>query len=74
MVQTAYLSPATNLDKIEYVLVVLDYEGGLPQGGDTPIDCSQTGAGGVLPGGEQPCIEPTPKPRPSAKPSPAPSR
>jgi rod shape-determining protein MreC len=74
VVQTAYLSPATNLDKIEYVLVVLDYEGGLPQGGDTPIDCSQTGAGGVLPGGEQPCIEPTPKPRPSAKPSPAPSR
>jgi rod shape-determining protein MreC len=74
VVQTAYLQPATNLDKIEYVLVVLDYEGGLPQGGDTPIDCSQTGAGGVLPGGEQPCIEPTPKPRPSAKPSPAPSR
>ena len=74
VVQTAYLSPATNLDKIEYVLVVLDYEGGLPQGGDTPIDCSQTGAGGVLPGGEQPCIEPTPKPRPSAKLSPAPSR
>jgi rod shape-determining protein MreC len=74
VVQTAYLQPATNLDKIEYVLVVLDYEGGLPQGGDTPIDCSQTGAGGVIPGGEQPCIEPTPKPHPSAKPSPAPSR
>jgi rod shape-determining protein MreC len=68
VVQTAYLQPATNLDKIEYVLVVLDYEGGLPQGGDTPIDCSQTGTGGVIPGGEQPCIEPTPKP------SPAPSR
>jgi rod shape-determining protein MreC len=74
VVQTAYLQPATNLDKIEYVLVVLDYEGGLPQGGDTPIDCSQTGAGGVIPGGEQPCIEPTAKPRPSANPSPAPSR
>jgi rod shape-determining protein MreC len=74
VVQTAYLQPATNLDKIEYVLVVLDYEGGLPQGGDTPIDCSQTGAGGVIPGGEQPCIEPTLKPHPSAKPSPAPSR
>lgn len=68
VVQTAYLQPATNLDKIEYVLVVLDYEGGLPRGGDTPIDCSQTGTGGVIPGGEQPCIEPTPKP------SPAPSR
>src|SRR6266404_5112426 len=29
VVQTAYLAPAANLDKIEYVLVVLDYEGGL---------------------------------------------
>jgi rod shape-determining protein MreC len=60
VVQTAYLQPVADLDKIEYVLVVLDYEGGLPAGGDTPIDCSQTGAGGVIPGGEQPCIEPSP--------------
>jgi rod shape-determining protein MreC len=74
VVQTAYLSPATNLDTIEYVLVVHDYEGGLPLGGDTAIDGSQPGAGGVLPGGEQPSNDPTPKPRPSAKPTPAPSR
>jgi rod shape-determining protein MreC len=74
VVQTAYLQAAANLDKIEYVLVILNYQGGLPVGGDTPIDCSQTGAGGVIPGGEQPCIEPTPSPRPSARPSnPAPS-
>jgi rod shape-determining protein MreC len=71
VVQTAYLAPAADLDKIEYVLVVLDYEGGLPPSGDTPIDCSQTGAGGVIPGGEQPCIEPTPKPPASSA---APSR
>ncbi len=69
VVQTAYLAPAANLDKIEYVLVVLDYEGGLPPGGDAPVDCSQTGPGGVIPGGEQPCIEATPSPRPSKAPA-----
>jgi rod shape-determining protein MreC len=74
VVQTAYLQPAANLDKLEYVLVVLDYEGGLPPGDDTPIDCSLTGPGGAIPAGEQPCIEPTPSPRPSsASPSVAPS-
>jgi len=65
VVQTAYLQPTTNLDKIEYVLVVLDYEGGLPPADEQPIDCSITGEGGALPGGEQPCIEPTPTPGPS---------
>lgn len=60
VVQTAYLQPLLDLDKVSYVLVVLDYEGGLPGPDDTPIDCSLTGNGGALPGGEQPCIEPTP--------------
>lgn len=69
VVQTAFLQPAANLEKLEYVLVVLDYEGGLPAPGDHPIDCSLTGEGGALPGGEQPCIEPSPSPAPS---SPAP--
>jgi rod shape-determining protein MreC len=74
VVQTAYLQPAADLDKIEFVLVVLDYQGGLPPGDDTPIDCSTTGPGGVLPGGEQPCIESTPSPKPSTvSPSPRPS-
>jgi rod shape-determining protein MreC len=68
VVQTAYLEPTANLEKIEYVLVVLDYVGGLPPAGDQPIDCTVTGPGGALPGGEQPCIEPTPRT------SPAPSR
>jgi rod shape-determining protein MreC len=64
IVQTAYLQPASNLEKLEYVLVVLDYEGGLPPPGDEPIDCTITGPGGQLPGGEQPCIQPTPSPTP----------
>ena len=33
IVQTAFLKPAANLEKLEYVLVVLDYEGGLPRTG-----------------------------------------
>lgn len=74
VVQTAYLQPTTNLDKIEYVLVVLDYEGGLPPPDEQPIDCSVTGEGGALPGGEQPCIEPTPTPGPpTPRPTIAPS-
>jgi rod shape-determining protein MreC len=65
VVQTAYLLPLTDLDKLSFVLVILNYKGGLPDPGDTPIDCSLTGTGGALPGGEQPCIEPaTPRPSP----------
>jgi len=59
VVQTAYVLPTANLDKLAYVLVVLDYVGGLPGPNDTPIDCKATGSGGALPGGEQPCIQPS---------------
>jgi len=72
IVQTAYLQPAANLQKLEDVLVVLDYQGGLPAAGDEPIDCSITGPGGVVPGGEQPCIQPSPSPSPFV-PTPRPS-
>jgi len=68
VVQTAYLQPTTDLDKVSYVLVVLDYVGGLPGAVDTPIDCSHTGQGGSLPGGENPCIQPSGSPRPGATP------
>ncbi len=68
VVQTAYLQPTTNLDKVGYVLVILDYVGGLPGAEDTPIDCDITGKGGSLPGGEQPCIQPAASPRPGATP------
>ena len=64
VVQTAFLQPAADLDKLEYVLVITDYEGGLPPIEQQPVDC---GADGALPEGEQPCLAP------SAKPSGAPS-
>ena len=57
VVQTAYLQPAANLDKLEFLLVITDYEGGLPPIEEQPVDC---GGGGTLPQGEQPCISPPP--------------
>jgi rod shape-determining protein MreC len=67
VVQTAYLQPAAELDKLEYVLVILDYEGGLPPLEEQPVDCS--GDEGTLPEGEEPCLEPTPTPTATARPS-----
>jgi rod shape-determining protein MreC len=70
VVQTAFLQPAAQLDKLEYLLVITDYEGGLPPIEQQPIDC---GTGGTLPQGEQPCFSPSPRPAPSRTPSKAPS-
>ncbi len=70
VVQTAFLQPAAQLDKLEYLLVITDYEGGLPPIEQQPIDC---GTGGTLPQGEQPCLSPTPRPTPTHTPSRAPS-
>ncbi len=66
VVQTAYLQPAADLDRLEYVLVILDYEGGLPPLDEVPTDCGPQPSGGTLPDGEQPCYTPSPPPRPSA--------
>jgi rod shape-determining protein MreC len=62
VVQTAYLQPAADFEKLEFVLVILDYEGGLPPLEEQPIDCTDPEGGGTLPEGEQPCIPPTPRP------------
>jgi rod shape-determining protein MreC len=69
VVQTAYLSPAARLDNLEYVLVITNYEGGLPPIGEQPVPCE--GEDGLLPDGEVPCYTPTPVPSPSPAPSPA---
>jgi rod shape-determining protein MreC len=71
VVQTAYLQPAASLNKLEYVLVILDYQGGLPPIEQQPIDCGTQN--GTLPQGEQPCFSPNPSASPSARPSVAPS-
>ncbi|MDO8485466.1 MAG: rod shape-determining protein MreC [Candidatus Limnocylindrales bacterium] len=70
VVQTAYLQPAADLDKLEFVLVITDYEGGLPPIEQQPIDCNQPD--GTLPEGEQPCFDAITSPSPSVAPSKAP--
>jgi rod shape-determining protein MreC len=67
VVQTAYLQPAADFEKLEFVLVILDYEGGLPPLEEQPIDCTDPEGGGTLPEGEQPCIPPTPRPKASPR-------
>lgn len=63
VVQTAFLQPAADLDRLEYVLVILDYEGGLPPIDEQPVACPSDG---TLPEGESPCFA---SPRPSTKPA-----
>jgi rod shape-determining protein MreC len=65
VVQTAYLQPAADLDRLEFVLVITSYEGGLPPIEQQPIDCNEPD--GTLPQGEQPCF--TPSEAPSASPA-----
>ncbi|MFM2105269.1 MAG: rod shape-determining protein MreC [Chloroflexota bacterium] len=65
VVQTAYLQPTADLDRLEYVLVITDYEGGLPDLGEQPTEV--TNDDGTLPDSEQPFVTPDP-----AAPSPTP--
>jgi rod shape-determining protein MreC len=69
VVQTAYLTPAAQLDKLEYVLVITDYQGGLPPIEDQPVEC---GSKGTLPQGEQPCFTSAPSRAPTRSASPKP--
>ena len=73
VVQTAYLQPAADLGKLEYVLVILDYRGGLPPLTEQPVECPPAGSGQTLPEGEQPCFpasaKPAATPKPTAKPA-----
>ncbi len=61
VVQTAYLEPAASLDRLEFVLIILDYQGGLPGPDEQPTNC-QPNEDGTIPQGEQPCIGATPGP------------
>ncbi len=68
VVQTAFLQPAADLDRLEFVLVILDYEGGLPPIDEQPVDCPTDG---TLPEGEQPCFaSPPPSTKPTVTPKP----
>ena len=60
VVQTAFLEPAAGLDRLEYLLVITDYQGGLPEPDQQPVNCDPEGEEGTLPEGEQPCLAPAP--------------
>jgi rod shape-determining protein MreC len=62
VVQTAFLEPAAGFDRLEYLLVITDYSGGLPDPDQQPVPCDPEGEDGILPEGEQPCIPASPAP------------
>jgi rod shape-determining protein MreC len=64
IVQTAYLMPAAGLDRLEWALVITDYEGGLPDLEEQPQPCGP-GDDGTLPNEERPCISPPPSTAPA---------
>ena len=54
VVQTVFLEPASPLDRLEFLLVITDYEGGIVGPIETGVPCDPT-SGGTLPDSDQPC-------------------
>ena len=54
VVQTVYLEPAANLDSLEFLLVITDYQGGITGPIGTISPCLPT-ASGALPDSDTPC-------------------
>ncbi len=66
VVQTAFLEPAVATDRLRFVLVILDYEGGIPGVDEQPTDCTPVeGTDGTLPDDDRPCATPSPAPLPT---------
>ncbi len=64
VVQTAYLEAAADLDRLEYVLVITNYDGGLPPPDQQPTVCGG-GPDDTLPEGETPCYTAPPSATPA---------
>jgi rod shape-determining protein MreC len=64
VVQTAYLDATADLDRLEYALVITNYDGGLPPPDEQPTLCGG-GPDDTLPEGETPCYTPEPSASPS---------
>ena len=60
VVQTVFLEPAAPLDRLEFLLVITDYEGGIIGPIETGVPCDQT-KGGTLPDSDQPCASDAPR-------------
>jgi rod shape-determining protein MreC len=67
VVQTAFLDPAAALDRLEFLLVITDYEGGILGPIETSVPCTPTDAG-TLPGSDLPCASASPTTAPTARP------
>jgi rod shape-determining protein MreC len=67
VVQTVYLEPAAPLDRLEFLLVITDYQGGLT-GPSGSIEPCQPTPSGTLPDSDQPCATQTAAPTPTRKP------
>ncbi len=63
VVQTAFINPASDLDKLEYVLVITDYHGGLPPVPSSSGSPSAAGSPGAS-------VAALPLPQPSLAPAP----
>ena len=59
VVQTVFLEPASPLDRLEFLLVITDYEGGITGPIETGVPCNPT-RGGTLPDSDQPCASDAP--------------
>jgi rod shape-determining protein MreC len=71
IVQTAYLKPAADLDRLEVVLVITDYEGGIPAPSAAPGPAASPGT--TIPDAATPTPVPTPTPKATSRPTPAPT-
>jgi rod shape-determining protein MreC len=60
VVQTVFLEPAAPLDRLEFLLVITDYEGGILGPLETGVPCDPTD-GGTLPDSDQPCATDAPQ-------------
>jgi rod shape-determining protein MreC len=60
VVQTVYLEPAAPLDRLEFLLVITDYQGGIIGPIGTGVPCDPTD-GGTLPDSDEPCASDGPE-------------
>lgn len=59
VVQTVFLEPAAPLDRLEFLLVITDYDGGILGPIETGVPCDPTD-GGTLPDADLPCATDAP--------------
>jgi rod shape-determining protein MreC len=69
VVQTAFLTPAANLDSFDLALVITDYDGGLPSAEEQLVPCGEEG---TVPEGEVECYTPAPSVKASPRVTPRP--